>query len=162
MLIQVQINRIIHHDQVGFRPSMQGCKRLSGLKERDFSWNALCWREGNCRTHLQQIDRESSEGWGCHPTVTSLTHNCSCLKGLQGWKWTGAWGKVGPEIGPKWDPAQAEVPRSESITEAMEHSQKGTCHGCPLKDPTSRWKSQMQIFAPSNGQKQLIPVVELN
>jgi hypothetical protein len=30
-----------------------------------------------------------------------------------------------------------------------------------LKDPISSWKSQMQIFAPSNGQKQLTPVVEL-
>jgi hypothetical protein len=37
-----------------------------------------------------QEDRTSSEGWGCHPTVTSLTHNCSCLKELQGWKWRGA------------------------------------------------------------------------
>jgi hypothetical protein len=35
-------------------------------------------------------DRASSDGWGCHPTVTSLTHNCSCLKQLQGWKWRGA------------------------------------------------------------------------
>jgi hypothetical protein len=35
------------------------------------------------RAHLQQDDRVSSEGWGCHPTVTSLTHNCSCLKKLQ-------------------------------------------------------------------------------
>ena len=28
--------------------------------------------------------------WGCHPTVTLLTHNCSCLKELKGWKWRGA------------------------------------------------------------------------
>jgi hypothetical protein len=28
-------------------------------------------------------------------------------------------------------------------------SQKGTYHDCPLKDPTSSWKSQMQIFAPN-------------
>jgi hypothetical protein len=27
------------------------------------------------------------EGWGCHPTVKTLTQNCSCLKELQGWKW---------------------------------------------------------------------------
>jgi hypothetical protein len=25
-----------------------------------------------------------------HPTVMTLTHNCSCLKELQGWKWRGA------------------------------------------------------------------------
>jgi hypothetical protein len=35
-------------------------------------------------------DRTSSEGWGCHPTVTPLTHNCFSLKELQGWKWRGA------------------------------------------------------------------------
>jgi hypothetical protein len=33
-----------------------------------------------------------------------------------------------------------------TITEAMECSQKGTYHDCSLKDPTSSWKSQMQIF----------------
>jgi hypothetical protein len=31
-------------------------------------------------------DRETIEGWGCQSTVTSLIHNCSCLKELQGWK----------------------------------------------------------------------------
>jgi hypothetical protein len=30
---------------------------------------------------------------------------------------------------------------------AMEHSQKGTCHDCPPKEPTTSWKSQIQIFA---------------
>jgi hypothetical protein len=44
-------------------------------------------RERELRAHLQQEDRTSSEGWGCHPTVTSLTHNCSCLKELQGWNY---------------------------------------------------------------------------
>ena len=29
----------------------------------------------------------------------------------------------------------------------MEHSQKGVYHDHPLKDPTSSWKTQMQIFA---------------
>ena len=41
-------------------------------------------REGTYRVHLQQKDRTSSEGWGCHPTVTPLIHNCFCLKELQG------------------------------------------------------------------------------
>jgi hypothetical protein len=27
---------------------------------------------------------------GGHPTVTTLTHNCLCLKELQGRKWRGA------------------------------------------------------------------------
>jgi hypothetical protein len=42
--------------------------------------------ERELRAHLQQKDRASSEGWGCHPTVKTLTHNYSCLKELQGWK----------------------------------------------------------------------------
>jgi hypothetical protein len=58
------------------------------------------------RAHLQQKDRTWSEGWGCHPTVKTLTHNCFCLKELQEWKWRGAWGKEGPTTGPKWDPTQ--------------------------------------------------------
>jgi hypothetical protein len=78
------------------------------------------------RTHLQQEDRASIEGEGCHATVTSMTHNCSCLKELQGWKCGGAWGKVIPATGPKWNPAQGGVLRPDTITEAMEHSQKGT------------------------------------
>ena len=31
----------------------------------------------------------------------------------------------------------------------MEHSHKRTCHDCLTKDPTSNWKSQIQIFAPN-------------
>jgi hypothetical protein len=84
----------------------------------------------------------SGEGWGCYLTVIPLTHNCSCLKEFQGWKWRRAWGKE--------DLAQWEVPRPDTITEAMEHSQKWSQHDCPLKDPTSSWKCQMQIFAPNN------------
>ena len=34
--------------------------------------------------------------------------------------------KKGPESGPKCDPAQEEAPRPDTITEAMEHSQKWT------------------------------------
>jgi len=35
----------------------------------------------------------------------------------------------------KWDPAQGEAPRPDSVIEAMECSQKGTYHDCPQKDP---------------------------
>jgi hypothetical protein len=82
-------------------------------------------------------DRTSGEGCGCHPTVTPLTHNCFGLKELQGWKWRGASGKEGPVTGPKWNPGQGEVLRPDTITEAMERSQKGTYHDCPPKDPRS-------------------------
>jgi hypothetical protein len=59
------------------------------------------------------------------------------MKELQGWKWRGAWGKEGTVTVPKWDPAQGEVPRLDTITEAMESLQKGIYHDGPLKDPTS-------------------------
>jgi hypothetical protein len=52
------------------------------------------------------------------------------LKELQKWKWREDWGKEGPETGPKWDPPQRKIPLSDRITEAMEHSQKGTYHDC--------------------------------
>jgi hypothetical protein len=46
------------------------------------------------------------------------------LKELQGWKWRGSWGKEDPMTKPKWDPGQGEVSRPDTITEAMECSQK--------------------------------------
>jgi hypothetical protein len=55
----------------------------------------------------------------------SKTHNCSCLKELQGQKWRGARGKGDPVTVPKWNPAQGEVPRPDTIIESMERSQKG-------------------------------------
>jgi hypothetical protein len=42
-----------------------------------------------------------------------------------------------PTTGPKWDPAQGKVPRPDTITDAMEHSQNGIYYDCPPKDPTS-------------------------
>jgi hypothetical protein len=67
-------------------------------------------------------------------------------KRIAGCNWREAWGKEGPMRGPKWDPIQGEDPRPDSITEAMEGSQKGTYLDRPPKDPTSSWKSQMQVF----------------
>jgi hypothetical protein len=110
---------------------------------------------------LENKRKNRASNGGGHPPVTPLTHNCSCLKELQGWKWRGTWGKEGPATGPKWDPAQGEVPRPDTITEAMERSQKETYYDCPLKDSTSSSKSQMQIFAPNQWQKLLAPVVQL-
>jgi hypothetical protein len=114
---------------------------------------------GSNRAHLQQEDKTSRERWGSHPTVTSLTHNYSCLKELQGWKWRETWGKEDLIRGPKWDPDQGEVvPRLDTIPEALESTQKGICHDCPPKDPTSSW---CRYLHPTNGQKQLNHLVEL-
>jgi hypothetical protein len=49
----------------------------------------------------------------------------------------------------------------------VEHSQKGTYHDCPLKDPTTNQKIQivsgfnLRYLHPTNRQKLLTPVVEL-
>jgi hypothetical protein len=32
---------------------------------------------------------------------------------------------------PKWDLTQEEIPSPDTITKAMEHSQKGIYHDCP-------------------------------
>jgi hypothetical protein len=69
--------------------------------------------------------------------LTPLTINCFCTKELQGWKWRGAWREEGPVTGPKWDPAQGEVPAPGTITEVMEYSQKGIYYDCPPRDPIS-------------------------
>jgi hypothetical protein len=77
------------------------------------------------------------------------------LMKLQGWKWRGACGKVGPAIGPKWDPAQGEVPRPDTITEAIEHSQKGIYQDCPPKDLGKSQAAQRVrciYLHPTNGQ----------
>ena len=59
--------------------------------------------------------------------------------------------------GPKWDPVQGTVPRPDTVTEAMEQSQK----------ETTLWKSQQaaervrcRYLDPTNGQKLLTHVVE--
>jgi hypothetical protein len=62
-----------------------------------------------------------------------------------------------PSNRPNWHPAQGDTPRPDSITEAMQCSHKGTYHDCPLKDPTSSWKSQMQIFAPNQWTEAIDP-----
>jgi hypothetical protein len=113
---------------------------------------------GTRRAHLQQKDKLSNEEWGCHSTVKTLTHNCSCLKELQGEE---PKGKKGPETGPKWDTARGEAIRPDTTTEDMECSRKGSII-------TALWKIQQQVervksryLHPTKGQKLLIPVVEL-
>ena len=64
-------------------------------------------------------------------------------------------------IGPKWDPAQGEVPRPDTITEAMEHSQKGTYHDCPPKTQQAAERGRCRYLHPTIGQMLLTLVVEL-
>ena len=109
--------------------------------------------------HLQQEGRTSVWLWACNSTVTPLTHNCFYLKELQEWKWRGAWGKEGPVTGPKWDPGQGEVPRPDTIIEAMECSQKGT-YMTALWETQQAAESDADLYT-TNWQKQLTPVVEL-
>jgi hypothetical protein len=82
-------------------------------------------------------------------------------KRITGWKWREAWEKEGPATGPKWDPPQVEVPRPDTITEAMEHSEMEHIM-------TALWKTQQVVewiifryFDLINGQKQMIPFVKV-
>jgi hypothetical protein len=51
--------------------------------------------------------------------------------------------------GPNWDPAQGNALRPGIITDAIVCLQIVAYHDCPLKEPTSSWKDQMQIFTPN-------------
>jgi hypothetical protein len=57
-----------------------------------------------------------------------------------------------------WDPAQGEVPRPDTITEAVEHTQKGTA--LP-KTQQAVERIRCRYLHPTNGQKQLSPAVKL-
>ena len=59
------------------------------------------------------------------PQSRTLTLNCTCLKDLQGQKWRSTCGKGALATGLNWQSAQGEVPRTDTITEAMEYSQNG-------------------------------------
>jgi hypothetical protein len=63
---------------------------------------------------------------------------------------------------PKCDPAQGDVPRSDTITEAMEYSQKkGPIMTTLQKTQQAAERVRCRYLHPINGQKQLTPVVEL-
>jgi hypothetical protein len=66
-----------------------------------------------------------------------------------------------PSNGPKVGPAQGEVPRPDTITEAMEGSQKGPIKTVLQKTQQAAERVRCRYLHPTNGQKQLTPVVEL-
>jgi hypothetical protein len=80
------------------------------------------------------------------PTVKNSDRELFLFERTAGTKWRRAWGKGGPVTSPKWDPAQEETPRTDTIIEAMVFSQKGAYYNCPQKGSTSRWKSLTQTF----------------
>ena len=59
------------------------------------------------------------------------------------------------------DPAQGEIPRPDTITEAMEFSKKGIYHDCPPKAQPPAERVRCSYLHPTNGQKQQTPFVEL-
>jgi hypothetical protein len=101
-----------------------GCESFSGLKGRNLRWNVLQW--GQWISRLTNRRKTWHEVRVTIPQSKTLTHNCSCLKDLQRQKWRKVWGKGDPETGTKWDPAQGEDPRPDTITKVMKCSQKGT------------------------------------
>jgi hypothetical protein len=69
----------------------------------------------------------------------------------------GDWGKEGPVIGPKWDPTQGEIPRPNTITEAMKHSQKGTHHDSLQKMQQAAERVRCRYLHATKEQKLLTP-----
>ena len=63
--------------------------------------------------------------------------------------------------GPKWDPAQGEAPRPNTITEAVECSQKGHIMTALEKTQKTAEKVRCRYLHPINGQKLLTLVAEL-
>jgi hypothetical protein len=63
--------------------------------------------------------------------------------------------------GPKLDPGQGDVPRPDITTEAMDHSQKkGPSMTILWKTQQAAGRDRCRYLHPTNGQKQLTPVVE--
>jgi hypothetical protein len=69
--------------------------------------------------------------------------------------------KEGSATGPKWNPAQGEVPRSDTNTEAMESSQKGPTMTALRKTQQAAERVRCRYLHPTCEQKHLTPVVEL-
>jgi hypothetical protein len=100
-------------------------------------------------------DRASSEGKVAIPRSKTLNPNCSCLKELQGWR------PRKRRYSSKWDPAQGEAPRPDTITEAMVCSQKGPIITALQKTQQAAERVRCRYIHPTNGQKLVTPVVEL-
>jgi hypothetical protein len=97
---------------------------------------------------------------GGHSIVKTLTHNHPCLKELQGWIWRGSWGNKGPETDPTWDLAQGKS-QGLILTGAMERSQKRPIMTALWETQQAAERVRWRYLHPTNGQKQLTPVVEL-
>jgi hypothetical protein len=113
-----------------------------------------------------------------NPAIIPLTYNLSCLQDVLGQCWHRTCGGGQPMFGLSfrpmpWEGAHAlqcldgkgqetRQSRDVHITRYRKNkTQLKRNHDCPLKDPTSSWKSQMLIFAPNQRtEKQLTPVVE--
>ena len=62
--------------------------------------------------------------------------------------------------GPNWNPAQGDVPKPDTTTEAMEHSQKCPSITALHKTQKATERVRCGYLHPTNGQKQMTAVVE--
>jgi hypothetical protein len=140
------------------------------------TWSGI---EGN-RTEALRASRKNGNrqpwdvgGWGtlqnapetwdvvAIPQSKALTHNCSCLKELQGQKWRKVWEKGVPVTGPSWDPAQGKA-RALTLLLML----WWTCRQEPSM--ATLWEAHQaaarvryRYWHPTNGQKLGNPVVQL-
>jgi hypothetical protein len=104
------------------------CERLSGLKGRDLRWSAQQYQEGTYKAHFQQeVASNGIKGHQMKERGTPLSQLWSIIVPV----WKNYRDGNGEESEKKKvqeqaqiEPAQGEVPRPNTITEAMEHSQK--------------------------------------
>jgi hypothetical protein len=124
-------------------------------RERELIWPTFSRKTGH---QMRDGVRTSNEGWGCHPTVTSLTYNCSYLKELQGKE---------PEEKKVQRQAQSGIQlkgRSQGLTLLLRlwsTHKKGPSMTLPRKTQQAAERVRCRYLHPTIAQKQLTPVVEL-
>lgn len=139
-----------------------GSEWFSGIREGRYPrWKAPQWGEGNYWIRHQQKDRSLNERWGCYHTTKALTHNSSCPKAMQGWKWRRAWGKESPVTGPKWGPAEGEAQDLTPLLTLWGVHKKGPTMTSLQKTQQTAERVRCWYVYPTNEKKTAYPPVEL-
>jgi hypothetical protein len=94
------------------------------------------------------------------PQSKTLTHNCSCLKELQGQRWRRARGKGVPATGPKWDPAHGVALRPDLLLRLWSAHKRGPIMAALGKTQQAAERVRCEYLHQNNGQKLLTPVVD--
>ena len=89
------------------------------------------------------------EGWDGHAKIKISNPKLFLCEGTAGTNMEKSLRERRSGDSANWDQAQGEAPGPDTITDAVVYLQTEAKHGCPLRVPTGRSKSQMQILAPT-------------